>query len=50
MATMARTPFRVLATLALSLVLGLARAQETYDDGPEVDPPDRAARLALIRG
>lgn len=47
---MARTPLRVFATLALSLVLGLARAQETYDDGPEVDPPDRAARLALIRG
>jgi hypothetical protein len=50
MGTMASTPFRVFATLALSLVLGLARAQDSYDDGPEVDPPERAARLALIRG
>jgi hypothetical protein len=50
---MARTPFRVLATLALSLALGLSHAQEPYDaqdNGIEVDPPDRAARLALIRG
>jgi hypothetical protein len=37
-----------MATLSLSLVFGLARAQ---DNGPvDADPPDRAARLSLIRG
>ena len=39
---------RTIATLSLTLVLGLARAQESepYD----ADPPDRAARLSFIEG
>ena len=44
---MAKNSLRALAALSLSLVLGLARAQDsdTYDD-----PPDRAARLSYLSG
>ena len=51
MGTMAQTHItafvRALAALSLSLVLGLARAQ---DAAPEADPPDRAARLSYLQG
>jgi hypothetical protein len=44
---MAKTPLRALAALSLSLVLGLARAQ---DGDSYEDPPDRAARLSYLSG
>jgi hypothetical protein len=47
MGTMAKTSLRVLAALSLSVVLGLARAQDA--DSYE-DPPDRAARLSYLSG
>jgi hypothetical protein len=37
-----------LAALSLSLVLGVAQAQES--DAYEPDPPDRAARLSYLDG
>ena len=43
---MAKNSLRALAALSLSLVLGLARAQDSVDE----DPPDRAARLSYIQG
>src|SRR4051812_9490605 len=44
---MRKHSFQALAALSLSLVLGLARAQDSdsYDD-----PPDRAARLSYLQG
>jgi hypothetical protein len=48
MGAMARHPFLGIAILGLFLLAGGARAQDA--DAPEMDPPDRAARLALIRG
>jgi len=39
---------KTLATLALCLTLGLARAQDT--ESYESDPPDRAARLSYLEG
>ena len=48
MGTMARTPFRELAILALTLVWGLSHAQNS--DSYEPDPPDRAARLSYLEG
>src|SRR5689334_1651485 len=47
--TMANNAWRVLTALCLSLVLGLARAQDT-ESSPSADPPDRAARLSYIQG
>ena len=46
--TMAHAPFRFLAILGVSLLCGLAHAQdnEPYAD----DPPERAARLSFISG
>ena len=48
MQTMTTFRFRTFAALSLSLVLGLARAQD--NDPVEADPPDRAARLSYIQG
>ena len=48
MGTMRNLPLRVLATLSLTLVLGLARAQDK--DSYDPDPPDRAARLSYLQG
>jgi hypothetical protein len=48
MNTMAHTAVRALATLSLSLVFGLAQAQQT--DTYEADPPDRAGRLSFLQG
>jgi len=39
---------RTIAILSLSVVLGLARAQE--NESYDADPPDRAARLSFIEG
>ena len=48
MGTMARAPFRLFPLLCVSLLWGLAQAQ---DNEPYVDdPPDRAARLSFISG
>ena len=47
--TMANNAWRVLTALCLSLVLGLARAQDT-ESAPSADPPDRAARLSYTQG
>jgi hypothetical protein len=47
--TMANNTWRALAALSLSLVLGLARAQNS-DAPPQADPPDRAARLSYLQG
>jgi len=49
MNTMANNAWRALAALSLSLVLGLAHAQDT-ESAPTADPPDRAARLSYIQG
>src|SRR5690242_18431040 len=49
MGTMAKNTFRALAALSLSLVLGLARAQDG-DNTEGQDPPDRAARLSYLSG
>src|SRR5437868_10674073 len=49
MGTMAKNSLRALAALSLTLMLGLARAQDdssSYDQ----DPPDRAARLSYLSG
>jgi DNA segregation ATPase FtsK/SpoIIIE-like protein len=48
MGTMAKNSFRAFAALSLSLVLGLARAQD--GDSYDPDPPDRAARLSYLSG
>ena len=48
MQPMSTFPLRTFAALSLSLVLGLARAQD--NDPVEADPPDRAARLSYIQG
>jgi len=48
MNTMSHSALRVIATLSLCLVFGLARAQE--DAPTEADPPDRAARLSFLQG
>jgi hypothetical protein len=48
MGTMARTLIRSIAVLSLVFVTGLALAQES--DSYDADPPERAARLSLIRG
>jgi hypothetical protein len=48
MGTMARTPFRAISILLVSLVWGLSHAQETEPYEP--DPPDRAARLSYLEG
>jgi hypothetical protein len=45
---MALNPIRAFITLSLCLLVGLARAQDV--EPAEADPPDRAARLSLIRG
>jgi flagellar biosynthesis GTPase FlhF len=44
---MRKNSLRAFAALSLSLVLGLARAQ---DSDPYDDPPDRAARLSYLSG
>src|SRR5690349_7516247 len=48
MQAMTTSRFRSLAALSLSLVLGLARAQD--NDAVDPDPPDRAARLSYLQG
>ncbi len=48
MASMYSSALRKIATLSLLLMLGAARAQDS--EPLEADPPDRAARLSLIRG
>jgi hypothetical protein len=48
MQAMVNSLFRTLAALSFSLVLGLARAQDS--EPYEADPPDRAARLSYIQG
>src|SRR5690349_9694184 len=48
MQAMTTIRLRTLAALALSLVLGLARAQD--NDAVDPDPPDRAARLSYLQG
>jgi hypothetical protein len=48
MNTMSHIASRVIATLSLCLVFGLARGQE---NAPlDADPPDRAARLSYLQG
>lgn len=51
MGDMAAKPLRALlvASFSLALSLGIARAQDSSDQ-PESDPPDRAARLAYLKG
>ncbi len=48
MQAMVNSLFRTLAVLSFSLMLGLARAQDS--ESYEADPPDRAARLSYIQG
>jgi uncharacterized protein DUF6600/FecR-like protein len=48
MGTMARTPLRTIALLAVCLVSGLASAQD--NEPYAADPPERAARLSYISG
>jgi hypothetical protein len=48
MRPMSQSGLRILAALSLTLVLGLARAQDNEPVDP--DPPDRAARLSFIQG
>jgi hypothetical protein len=48
MGTMARTPIRAIALMSLSLLWGLAYAQD--NEPYAADPPDRAARLSYITG
>lgn len=48
MAAMGAKPLRGIIIAALALLLGVARAQD--NEQPESDPPDRAARLAYLKG
>src|SRR6188768_2550140 len=48
MGTMAHAPFQFFAILGLSLLAGIAQAQDS--DSYTADPPDRAARLSFISG
>src|SRR5690349_20224374 len=49
MGDMAAKPLRLFIFATLSLLMGVARAQDAGDQ-PEADPPDRAARLAYLKG